>query len=266
MKEVCFICPTYPKRYKLAMNLLESFNKFLSKQADFYFVFSNNYDSELFGDYGFKIVIPQDMIFKDKSSFVIGKKFFAIDLLKSKYRFLITLDDDSIFFQSVDILHICQSFYNDKILLGNVTSDKPRIRAIKDMSLNALRKHQLQPICNPGLYLWFNQLCIYDSYYIDDFFDKIQYYNRRTSFKFEEFDFYMYSFFLILYHGFYVVDMCCQIGGEHSLCEHDFRDEIIILPQIRKKVMLCRSNSVNIFNNPNLTLIIHLDRDVSTTN
>ena len=114
MKKVAFICPTYPKRYDMAKNLLESFKKYVSEQSDLFFVFSNKNDSNLFGEYEHKIVVPDNMVFSDKSSFVVGKKFFALDILKDKYQFLITLDDDSAFYQKVNLLYLCRL---DKLIL-----------------------------------------------------------------------------------------------------------------------------------------------------
>ena len=265
MNKVAFICPTYPPRYDYSIRLLKSFKeKEICQQADLFFVFSSKSDADSFIDYDNKIVIEDsyNVISKTKAEAVNGKKFYALDTLKNLYRYLITIDDDCVFFQKVNILSICRDFYTKKFLLGNYCESKyTLISRIIDSTYACFVNIDKNLICRSNLYLWFNQMCIYDSYFIDDFFYKIDYYNRRFNWKFEEFEYYIYMHYLVIFHNFLIVDMGYPILGTHSCCEHPITESRNLLPQIRNMIMQCRKSSISALENKNLTLIIHLDRD-----
>ena len=259
MNRIVFICPTCPP-YDSAIRLLESFRfNHLNDQSDLFFVFSSKADSDLFIDYENKIVIQDsyELQSKSKPSVLYGKKLFALNVLKYSYRYLITIDDDSFFYQNVDLLSICKNFYHDKILLGNFcqTSNNVVSRIIKSSYLCVANRNS-SLVLDSNLYLWSNQLCIYSNSLIDDFFCTIDYYNRMFNWKFEEFEYYIYMYYLIIYHNFLIVDMCFPVSAAHSCCEHSIPSSYNLLPQILNRIMQCRKTSITAVDNKNLTLII----------
>ena len=266
MNKIAFICPTYPNRFTMAKSLLDSFYKFnLSEQADFYFVFTSESDADLFGEYPNKIILPSNRFKNDRSSIfegiVVTKKFYGMSVLYKKYRYMICLDDDSVFVRNVDLFYLCTKFYADRILLGNQTDNSPIINDIIKQSCDVLNiDKRIQLISN--LYLWFNQPCIYDSLYIEDFFQKINIENKLFDFKFCEFDFYMYAYYLMVFQGFFLADMCYKTNIPCSAIEAELivPSDAIFPPQIINKIYQCRKETMNVFDNSNLFLNIHLDR------
>ncbi|MGN1394466.1 MAG: hypothetical protein ACI4V7_10660 [Succinivibrionaceae bacterium] len=262
-KDIAFVCPTYPPRNKYAKTLLKSFydNK-LDEQSDLFFVFTNQEDASSFGEYPNIIILPDNSIDLSRTSIRQGivstKKFYAISKLHGKYKYLICIDDDALFYKNITLLNMCNRFYSEKILIGNLTRNTALVSQIMEASekqVNNLSKFSVKS----NLYFWFNQPCIYFSEYMDDFFKKIDLTNRLFNFTWYEFDFYMYGYYLMMYKGFLLVDACCQIPCD-GFAESCHNANVNFLPQIVDRMYQCHRGMLKALDNPNLFMLIHTDR------
>ena len=62
VNKVAFIIPTYPPHFNFAKNFLDTFRKnYLNLQADLFFIFSNESEAQEFGEYEYKIILPDEL-------------------------------------------------------------------------------------------------------------------------------------------------------------------------------------------------------------
>ena len=263
-KDIAFVCPTYPPRKEYAKSLLKSFiDCRLNEQSDLYFVFTNKSDSNEFGEYQYKITLPENSFDHTEAlpkakGIVNQKKLYGLSTLYKKYKYVITIDDDALFYKNINLLNMCNRFYQEKILIGNKTKNHELFTQIKSASEKAVN-NILNYCVKSDLYFWFNQPCIYFSEYIDDFFQKINYKNRLFDFSYFEFDFYMYGYYLLMYKGFLLVDACPQIPSS-GFVESAHNSDINFLPQIVDRIYQCHRGMLKALDNPNLFMLIHMDR------
>lgn len=269
--DVAFLCPIHKPCFNFGYNLLSSFyNKKLNKQADFYFVFSNQEEADAFEFDTKKIVMPQTFNLKDNKGIITIKKFYGLSQIKDKYKYVIVLDDESLFYQKLNILNICENYFDNKILYGNNIleteyTDNFKNLIIKETENNFVNYH----FSKLDQCLWFNQLCIYKTDNIDDFFEKINYKERFDTFKWYEFDYYLYMYYLIIFHNFKVVSL--NSNAIWSFCDNSFD---ITDEDIGEDYKKYKFNLLSIYmlykigkniNKENLLLIIHTDRLIHLT-
>lgn len=204
--KVCFVIPTYPARYELAMEQMDSFYSMnLHKEADLVYIFTSTEERDVFPTCK-SIVLPKSLrCFKNKGIINI-KKYYALMQLKHEYEYIITLDDDSIFIKNVNVYDICKEYYDNKILIGNFLSNPESdlgqlIIKINKKAISYFTKELKE---DGTTCLWFNQLCIYSTENLDDFFkitkiDKNIYY--LTWF---DFDYNIYMQYLLFKKNFEV--------------------------------------------------------------
>ncbi len=259
--KICFVCPTYPPRYEYAKQLLKSFkDNHLDEQADLYFIFSNEDDSLAFGDYPFKIILPNNTFASSRDALrkgiVTTKIFYGISTVYKEYEYAIRIDDDSLFIKNVNLKYLCDRFYSEKVLLGNKTSGTDLVKNIIHLSQLLLTKSENLSVAS-DLYFWFTQPCIFKSDLLDTFFEIINLKDNLFKFRWEQFDFVIFGYYLILYHGFLIVDACCPSVFSFTESKNITRD---MLPQIKEKVYQCRKEILPQLDNSNLFMLIHVDR------
>lgn len=171
MNKVAIVVPTYPPHFEYVKTLLWSYTKYkINNSSDIYCVFTNESEAEQFGEFDNKIILPGELrIFKNRGIINI-KKFYSINLLKNKYEYLLVMDSESQFIKHVDLLKIANSFFEDKILLGNIPKEDstPIIEGARKYYLNDPNIDKLETT----LYLWFNSPCFYKTNNLDLFFEK----------------------------------------------------------------------------------------------
>lgn len=264
-KNIAFVCPTYQPRKEYAKALLDSFydNEF-DKQSDLYFVFTNEEDSNVFGEYNNKIILPKNTFDCSRKAISQGivttKKYYAISQIYNKYSYVICIDDDALFIKNINLNEMCARFYDEKLLIGNSTvGGNDFISRIKDLSAKAVNNIGDYSV-KSDLYFWFNQPCIFKSEFVEDFFEKINFKNKMFDFKKEEFDFYMYGIYLMLYRNFMLVDACVCFPGNSGFAEGGANKNVNFLPQIVDRIYQCHKYMLKALNNPNLFMLLHLDR------
>jgi hypothetical protein len=264
-KRVCFMVPTFPPHFDFVRNLIKSYQALLSSQADFYLVFTTEEEEEQFGQFNTSIVLPAELRIFDNKGIINIKKFYALTVLQDQYDYIICLDSEALFIKKIDLLTLCETHFAEKRLLGNTAQND--ILPIVNQCLSHFSEALNRSALKLPLYLWFNNLCIYKSALLPDFFQKTGVLDKIKQLSFFDFDYYIFMNYLVLYQDFSVVDM--EIEADWSACESHkkwelhFKSKKYRSSHILSRIYLCHSNVLPIYENPNLFLSIHVERSVS---
>lgn len=133
------------------------------------------------------------------------------------------------------------------------------VEAVKESSKRFF-EDSMKPRLQSDLYLWFNQPCIYKCSTLDDFFSVINYAENEAQFTWHDFDYYIYMYYLILYHGFTIDDI--EIESNYGICEASL-DYLWFKSNKYEKINIWMCSQVTLpkFDTPNLFIVCHLDRD-----
>lgn len=133
------------------------------------------------------------------------------------------------------------------------------VEAVKE-SCKRFFRDSMKPRLQSNLYLWFNQPCIYKCSTLDDFFTVINYKENAAQFTWYDFDYYVYMYYLILYHDFKIEDI--EIESNYGICEASL-DWLWFKSNKYEKIniWMCSQVTLSRFDNPNLFIVCHLDRD-----
>ena len=265
MKKIAFLVPIYPPHFKYAQNIIKTWKTTqLNEQSDIWFIFTNEEEKEKYGEWKNSIILPKEFRVFENRGIINIKKIYGIKQLKNQYEYIIVLDAETEFVKNIDLLDICNNYFEKKELYGNLVYEEGRERTekIKAACKEYFYKYKNVKLLDSNFYLWFNQPCIYKASNIDDFLEKIDYKNNITKLRWEDFDYYLYMYYLILFENFKIVDI--GIDSNYGICETDesfltFRNN----NYLKSNVYMCSKAIIDIFDNPKLFLIIHIDRDVN---
>ena len=190
------------------------------------------------------------------------KKFYALELLKDKYEYIIILDSECEITKAINVYELCEKFYSDKILYGNevfpnYTFFNANIiyKTCKKYFVGHKDLHKL----NDKLYLWFNQLCIFKCEYLDDFFRITNITKQYEMLTFWDFEYYIFMYYLILYKDFKIVDMEVIASGGALECD-SFYPKNGSRKYLSEPFMVCHLALYPYLNKENLFVIHHKDR------
>lgn len=260
--KIAFIIPIYPPHFTYAKNIITSFRlNNLTEQADLWFIFTNEKEQADFGNYKNSIVLPEELRSYNNSGMITIKKFYGLFQIKNKYEYIIVLDAEVLFVRNIDLEKVCNDFFYAKNLYGNKQSPEG-IKLVEPIKNNCklffIDNANLNKI-NDELYLWFNQLCIYKTSTLDDFFEIINYKENAAKFTWYQFDYYIYMYYLILYHNFQTVDI--EIKAFVGVCEASLEELVFNSNKYEEiPIHMCSLSTFPKFNNPSLFIICHLDR------
>ena len=251
--------PTYPPHFNRAISFLESYNKNkLNQQSDIYFIFSNTQEESDFkklsnSKHYRSIILPSDLAKKDVS--IIGiKKIYALNKLYQNYQYIIVLDSESLVIKNINLLKMCEEFYRNKVLYGNQAL--ANTNGIVNACLEPFTQCENLKSIDKGLYLWFNQICIYKSEFVPHFFEVTNI--NGFSLKYIHFEYYIYMFYLLLYRDFYIEDI-----GVAS--KWGFFEEGMFVPKsnfyLTLKPYHCCPNLYPFIDTANIFLFIQVDRN-----
>lgn len=211
--KVAVICPIHPPKFDQLKICLDSFYKYnLNLFADFWLVFSNEHDMYAYDGHERFLVVPPE-IRLDTNAVVNRKKLYAInEISKRGYEYLITIDSDFIFADTVDLKFICDRYFEEKTIIANHVSCSTFIR-INQCCISHFRNNIDCFDIPTDLYTWLNQPCIYRSDTISDFFDCMDFGYNLNMYFWDDFDYILYSYYLIIYHQFKICEM---IGWNNS--------------------------------------------------
>ena len=190
------------------------------------------------------------------------KKFYALDLLKDKYEYIIILDSECEITKAIDVYALCEQFYNNKILYGNEVFPNYtffNVNIIYKTCKKYFAKHKDLHKINDKLYLWFNQLCIFKCEYLHEFFDITNLTNQYEMLTFWDFDYYIFMYYLILYKDFRIVDMEVIASGGALECDA-FYPQHGSKKYLSESFMVCHLALYPYLNKENLFVIHHKDR------
>ena len=268
MKDICFISALELNKVEYGYELINSFLKFnFDQQADLYFIFNDDLQSDFF-DWKNKLILS-DLYDKNTKETDVKteitdceKKFIALQRLAGNYRFLITLEPESLFIKNINLLKLCYKYFADGMLLGNQTVNNNDINVIKEKSKYFFHKScSCINALHDSLYLWMNNVCIYDSTTLDDFFKKIDFENSHQNYSFWSFDYYVYMYYLILFRGFVTVDLL--YSGYVGFCEETAplsKEQCSVVRPLLNKIYGCTYANLKNLDNENLFMLFHLDR------
>lgn len=211
--EVAFVCPVYDTRnhFDYAVSLVKSYVELDIDSADFYFVFSNesqrdklnNRISEELGVSVHSLVLPEDRL--HYKSQVTVKKFFGIERLKDKYKYIATIDCECLFLKNADYLSVFDEIWNTQSFMNaNATSHGFRIMHHCYKTVGCLYNPKLLRETRFYRYnVWFNEIPVYKTETLDDFWTWLKGFNTEQIFNdWYCFDYYLYVAYLIIKKGF----------------------------------------------------------------
>lgn len=257
MKKIAFLVPVYPPHFKYAKDLINSWKlNHFNEQSDLWFIFTNEDEKKDFPEWKHSLILPQELRCFKHNGIINIKKFWGLSQLKDKsYDYIIVVDAETLFVKEVDLAYLCNKYYKNKVLLGNQTSKD--VSAIKRACKKFFKK---QNIKNDDLYLWGNQPCIYCVKYLDDFFNKTKLLPKLSKLRWTDFDYYIYMYYLIIYKNFIIKDI--GVMTEYTVAESSIELSHIKRDFSSLNLMMCAKDAFQYFDNPDLFLFIHLDRDI----
>ena len=268
LKKIAFVIPTYTPDYNYAKNLIKTFKKFkLDRQADLYFVFTNEIEAHSFGEYKYKIILDEKYRILENNGIINIKKYFGLKQLQNKYEYLIVIDSESEFVKNVDLYEICNEIYEKKELFGNTiwNFEYTGVDFIRNRCKEYFKSHPSYALLfeqEKNLYLWFSNLPVYKSEFLDEFFSVIDYDKNIANLNGFDFDHYIYMYYLILYRGFTVVDLKMHgfFGAGESMPE-----AFCFVPgkQLDHKFNMCAKQALAMLDNDKLFVVIQIDRILS---
>jgi hypothetical protein len=230
-KRIAFMMPVYPPHYDYARNFLRSFKKHkLDKQADIWFVFSNNEDLAMFPDGENAIVIPPNIkldivqVGRLRTGVINIKKFYGLSMIKDKYEYVLMVDAETLIIKNIDLHKLCADFFDRQILWGNIPTNQ-----IAKKIIESCRRHFdiSEKFDNEDLYLWFNNPCIYRTSHLNDFFFTTAILEKFEDLSSLDFDYYVYMLYLVFYHGFRIENIYPKYCGFAEACTLLVRPEYI---------------------------------------
>lgn len=128
------------------------------------------------------------------------KKLYAVsELSKMGYDYIIMLDADFVFARTVDLEFICKRFWEEKIIISCYCSRYPQI---VEQSFSHFKNHPDSNKIDLRLYSWLNQPCIYKCDTVKNFFDALGGTQDFNKFVWGDFDYLLYTYYLLLYENF----------------------------------------------------------------
>lgn len=263
MNKICFIMPIYPPHFEYANAFVRSFFTYqFDAQADLAFVFTSADEARVFKKINFAhfyktLILPKILRTTRENGIINIKKFYALKKLHKHYKYLIIIDSESEIIKSVNLAQLCDEFYANKRLYGNISVCDASM--IKNESKKFFGTKSSQKIPNDDLYFWFNQPCIYNGEFITDFFNATNLAQTQDFLRLNlwSFDFYIYGYFLLLYKDFRIENVEC-------VADWGFLEHSNFTPQSEKFKQFyfyqCHFDLQNTLNKENLFLIIQKDR------
>ena len=261
--------PVHPPHFGFANGFIASFERLgYQDKAEICLIFTNEDEREQFvqetGTPVTSLVLPPDLRNFENRGIINIKKIWALSqMTDSPYQYIIVIDAETELVRTVDVATLCDAYFSDKVLLGNLVpaAGRKRTEAIKYACKRFFFDHPRRAALDTNLYLWFNQPCIYKTDTLKDFLSYFVAPGRMIrDLTWHDFDYYIYMYYLLLEQGFTLTDL--GICSNYGVCEAEthfiqFENE----NYKKQRIMMCARNVVKQFDNENLFLMVHLDRD-----
>ena len=159
---------------------------------------------------------------------------------------------------------ICNSIYETKKLYGNTVWNFEHIGMckIREQCKSHFKSNENFSTLaekEKDLYLWFSNLPVYKNEFLQDFFVSIDFNNSISTLTGLDFDHYIYMYYLILYQNFKVVDLKMHgyLGAGENMPEGY---GYIPANALKHDFYMCAKQSLHLWNNKNLFVVIQIDR------
>lgn len=215
MDACAFLIPIYPKHYHYMYRVLPK----LRKVVDVFLVFSNEEDFQAFEQKENiqAILLP----FVPKDGIINCKKFYGLQsLLDSKYEYFIVCDAE------IDVIEqnfhaenirkkVREVFQNRRIYGGKNRKETDLEIMSKAANVFSPDEYERIRVLTEGftLYTWWSDLPVYKREHLRHFFQTV----RTDQLTWFHFDHLIYSYYLMLYHSFTLVNLTPIIQREGSL-------------------------------------------------
>lgn len=268
---VCFIIPVHQPDFKYVKNILLTKEKF-KIGADIYFIMSNLHQEKILKNLCKEITSINTIVIPDENVIyhhACHKKLYGILELLNKYKYYCCVDSEIKFIKNVNILNLCEKYYNNKMIYANKTCwmyhTKQHLQFYNEDEQNKIKKETN----NLNFWSWFNNIPIYKNDCLVSFFDYINL-NKNTLPEFmkkikSNFERIMYEYYLILHYNFKVkvfdIDWC--IGGGESIVERADLHSADIINEINPYWYPSRGGfekDNKMLNKNDIFIIFHLDR------
>lgn len=264
MKKITFLIPTFPGHFHYALNLYNSYMHYdLDEQADIWFILTNEEERKGFFCPNNCLIYANSGYQIKTDAIAVKKKFYGLYQLKDKYEYIIVLDSESLLIKTINLLEICEKYFSDKILYGNEIMKSDNNYKISNQIKEHCKKyfvnHPHTDKLNSKLYLWCNQPWIYKCSTLYEFFNIFDYKNNLDKMVWYDFEYYIYMYYLILYHNFKIDDL--EINAPISICENISSNFLFKSKKYKKtNIMLTTPYMLKYLDNNNLFILIHIDR------
>lgn len=251
----CTIIPTHQPHFGFTINALESYNKNVG--GDLYLIFSNTSEYQNFKaktTEKFNYLILDESYYKH-SNIINAKKFYAVNELAKKYKYLAVFDAEIEFVKPYDEYFEYKQIFKSKQFKGNISTNG---REILTINIDLLQLDEpsknivLEETQNLDYYWWFNEACVYETQTFYEFFEWLKSkdtYDRIMSTHLC-FDYLLYSIWLISYKNFKIKKFD---GSNFKWGALEYTPDLDIINQYKS---LVSKNS----NSEYTKIIIHKDR------
>jgi hypothetical protein len=231
---IAFLIPIHPRHYHFMYNLI---NKCRNNdiEVDIFLVFSGNTTD--YDNFNMKNEIkPIICDTLNTSSIVTFKKFFGLkQLINSKYDYIICCDSEIDIlchnFTNENINNKIQNIFNNKKVYAGDTPGLKLTKLITQTSANVFpeKRSFLKNITkNFRLYFWWSDLPVYRTTDLTPFFNMI----HCDNINFHHFDYIIYQYYLILCHGFEIINTTPITKLKWSLEQLERVNDINILEKL----------------------------------
>ena len=178
--------------------------------------------------------------------------FYSLNQLKNDYDYIVVCESGNFIVKNVNLHALFDNYFKQKVLWGNLTENNLTAEWIKlccsKWFANTL---DWQQVLSP-LYLWLNQPFIYRTKDLDEFFEVTEILDNLTAIAWTDFPYYIYMYYLMLYHGFKIRDIGIKSGI--GVCESNSLGNIKNKnPEF--KPMICKKSIQRHLDNENLFLV-----------
>jgi hypothetical protein len=258
VKNSCFIAPIHEPKFDYALELIKSYNTHFDDDH-FFFVFSSIDEESKFrnitGNLRYRSIIYDGVI---NSGIITLKKYHGLNHVFSTTDFknVAVIDVDCQFIRNVDYDAMFQQHNDSTVLYGNKAVFVQQIIDSPNKFFSKDDVDVIRSVTN-NLYFWFNDIPIYQKESFVEFMDYINYSDTYESIKWEDFDYIIYGYYLLL-------------KGYAKLIKIDFTTGLSVIEEQDK---IPSDKFVKIFNsydpmwikNPinnmkNVFIILHVDR------
>jgi len=212
MLESLVICiPVYPPHYEYAYT-------FIRKTKGLFhlcFIFSSNEDYELFAlkDDIIPLIYPEPIPNGD-DSIINKKKLYALHALKdSSYTYILVIDAETDFlgesYNETKFLHSLEAYFSNQKIYGKTITENPhykQLRKIMETCADSFPPDVLNNIVEETdrftVYTWWSDLPLYKREHLSHFLSLLQ-----PPITWFHFDYILYSYYLIAYQNFKIVNV-----------------------------------------------------------